>query len=87
MLVTVDKRGSINLPASLRKDLGIEPGSHLEVSVEEGGAIYLYPIEFFRKIRLNPSGMEKLKEARDAEWCKFPEWFEKERRHAGIDSE
>jgi len=87
MLVTIDKRGSINLPASIRKDLGIKPGSHLELSVEVGGAIYLYPVEFYRTIKLNDSGVLKLKEARASETTKLPDWFEGERSNARIDSE
>lgn len=87
MFVTIDKRGSINLPASLRRELGINPGSHLELSVEPGGVIHLYPVEFFRKIKLSDSGLQKLKEARDSEPDKFPEWFEEVRRDAGTGSE
>lgn len=87
MIVTIDKRGSINLPVSVRKDLGIKPGTHLELSVEPGGAIYLYPVEFYRTIKLNDSGLLKLKEARDSETDKFPDWFEEELGNAGIDSE
>ncbi len=87
MLVTIDKRGSISLPASIRKDFGIKPGTHLELSVEAGGAIYLYPVEFYRTIKLNDSGLLKLKEARDSETGKLPDWFEKERSNAGTDSE
>lgn len=87
MFVTIDKRGSINLPASLRRDLGFIPGTHLELSVEPGGAIHLYPVEFFRKMRLNDSGLQKLKEARDSEPGQFPDWFEEVRRNAGTGSE
>lgn len=87
MFVTVDKRGSINLPASLRRELGINPGTSLELSVEPGGAIQLYPIEFFRKVKLSHSGLKKLEEARDSEPEKFPEWFEEARRNAGTGSE
>lgn len=87
MLVTIDKRGSISLPASIRKDLGIEPGTHLELSVEAGGAIYLTPVEIYPTIKLSDSGLLKLKEARDSETGKFPDWFEKERGNAAIDSE
>ena len=87
MIVTIDKRGSISLPVSIRKDLGIKPGSHLELSVEAYGAIYLYPVEFYRTIKLNDSGLLKLKEARDSETGKLPDWFEKERSNAEIDSE
>jgi len=86
MLVTIDKRGSISLPASIRKDFGIKPGTHLELTVEPGGAIYLYPVEFYRTIKLNDSGLLKLKEARDSETGKLPDWFEKERSNAGADS-
>ena len=87
MLVTMDKRGSISLPVSVRKDLGIKPGSHLELTVEAGGAIYLYPVEFYRTIKLNDSGLLKLQEARESETDKLPDWFEKERNNAKIDSE
>ena len=87
MLVTIDKRGRISLPASIRKDLGIKPGTHLELSVEAGGAIYLYPVEFYRTITLSDSGLLKLKEARDSEMGKLPDWFEEERSNAKIDSE
>jgi len=66
------------LPASIRKDLGIKPGTHLELSVEADGAIYLYPVEFYRTIKLNDSGLLKLKEARDSETDKLPDWFEEE---------
>ena len=87
MLVTIDKRGSISLPASIRKDLGIKPGTHLELSVEGGGVITLYPVEFYRAIKLNDSGLLKLKEARDSGTDKLPDWFEEERSNAKIDSE
>lgn len=87
MIVTIDKRGSISLPASIRKDLGIKPGTHLELSVEADGAIYLYPVEFYRTIKLNDSGLLKLKEARDSETGKLPVWFEEECNNAGVDSE
>ena len=87
MIVTIDKRGSINLPASIRKSFGIKPGSHLELSLEAGGAICLYPVEFYRTIKLNDSGLLKLKEARNSETSKLPDWFEEERSNANIDSE
>ncbi len=87
MIVTIDKRGSISLPASIRKDLGIKPGTHLELSVEADGALYLYPVEFYRTIKLNDSGLLKLKEARNSETGKLPVWFEEECNNAGVDSE
>jgi len=87
MIVTIDKRGSISLPASIRKDLGIKPGTHLELSVEADGSLYLYPVEFYRTIKLNDSGLLKLKEARNSETGKLPVWFEEECNNAGVDSE
>lgn len=87
MFVTIDKRGSINLPVSLRRQLGISPGSNLKLSVEPGGSIRLYPVEFFRKIKLSDAGLEKLKEARDSEPSNFPDWFQEVRRDAGTGSE
>ena len=87
MIVTIDKRGSISLPASIRKELGIKHGSHLELSLEPGGALLLHPVEFYRTIKLSASGIEKLKQARSSETCKLPDWFEEERRNAGADSE
>lgn len=86
MLVTIDKRGSINLPALIRKEIGIKPGSHLELSVDAGGAITLYPVEIYRTIKLNNSGLLKLKEARESGSCRFPDWFVEETINAGIDS-
>lgn len=87
MLVTIDKRGSISLPASIRKDLGFSPGTHLELTVEPGGAITLFPVEIYRSIKLNDSGILKLKEARASETSTFPEWFDKELAHARTDTE
>ena len=87
MILTIDKRGSISLPASIRKELGITQGSHLELTIEPGGAMVLHPVEFYRTIKLNTSALNKLEEARSAEQSKLPDWFEKERRNAGIDSE
>ena len=87
MLVTVDKRGSINLPASLRKDLGLEAGTHLELSVEAGGSISLHPVAIYRTIRLNETGLAKLQEARDSGPDKLPKWMTEEMKDAGVDPE
>ena len=38
MLITVDKRGSINLPKTLREEFGIESGTCLNLEIEEGEA-------------------------------------------------
>jgi len=87
MLITIDTRGSISLPASIRKDLGLKPGSHLELSIEPGGAITLYPVQIYRTIQLNDAGLSKLKAARESGTGSFPEWFEKEMSHARADTE
>ncbi|MCD6185659.1 MAG: AbrB/MazE/SpoVT family DNA-binding domain-containing protein [Deltaproteobacteria bacterium] len=87
MLVTIDKRGSINLPALIRKELGIKSGSHLEISVEAGGAITLYPVKIYRTIKLGESGLLKLQEARKSEKCKLPDWFIEDVSNAGTNSE
>jgi AbrB family looped-hinge helix DNA binding protein len=87
MLVTIDKRGSINLPASVRKDLGFRPGTHLDLMVESGGAITLFPVEIYRTIKLNDSGLLKLNEARASETATFPEWFHEELANAQTDTE
>ncbi|MCB9481607.1 MAG: AbrB/MazE/SpoVT family DNA-binding domain-containing protein [Desulfobacteraceae bacterium] len=85
MLITIDKRGSINLPASLRKEMGLEPGSHLEVNIEDGGFITIYPVEIYRKIRLNEKGISKLEEARESGTENLPDWFEKDLNDAETD--
>lgn len=87
MLVTIDKRGSISLPASVRKELGFHPGTHLELSVEPGGSITLYPVEIYRTIKLNDSGLLKLNEARASETTTFPDWFQEELANARTDTE
>lgn len=87
MLVTIDKRGSISLPTSIRKNLGLTPGSHLELSLEAGGAISLYPVEIYRTVKLNDSGLGKLQEARESERAEFPDWFIEECKNAGTDPE
>lgn len=87
MLVTIDKRGSISLPASLRKDLGFCPGTHFELSVEPGGGITLFPVEIYRSIKLSDSGISKIKEARESEPAAFPNWFDRELADVEADSE
>jgi AbrB family looped-hinge helix DNA binding protein len=82
MLITVDKRGSINLPKALRKELGIESGSYLNMEVEEGGAIVLHPVSVYPSIRLSTKGLAKLDEARRSGKGKLPEWMVKEMKSA-----
>ncbi len=87
MLVAIDKRGSINLPASVRKELGFSSGTYLELSVAPGGAITLYPVEIYRSIKLGESGLDKLTEARKATNKAFPDWFAEEISDARTDTE
>ncbi len=87
MLVTIDKRGSINLPASVRKDLGFCPGTHLELTIDSGGAIMLFPVEIYRTIKLSQSGLTKLDEARRSGMTPLPDWFQSEIDHARADTE
>ncbi len=87
MLVAIDKRGSISLPASVRKELGFASGTYLELSVAPGGAITLYPVEIYRSVKLGESGLYKLIEAREAESGSFPDWFAEEMTHARTDTE
>jgi len=75
MLITVDKRGSINLPAGLRKQLMLSPGSYLKLTVQEGGAIILQPGSIFPTIQLNEQGLEKIREARESGTGKLPNWI------------
>lgn len=87
MLITVDKRGSINLPKTLRKELGIESGSYLNMEIQEGGAIVLHPVTVYPAIRLSQQGLEKLKEARRSGKGKMPEWLIREIKSARPPSE
>jgi AbrB family looped-hinge helix DNA binding protein len=86
MLITIDKRGSVNLPLAVRKELGLEPGSSLDLMVEEGGKITLHPVVIYRTMRLSASGIAKLKEARAGDTGKLPDWLRQEMDHAGTDS-
>lgn len=82
MLITIDKRGSINIPAILRKELGLNVGSYLDLSVEEGGVIKLHPVSIFPSIRLNDQGLEKLRQARESGTGKLPKWVIEDMKHA-----
>jgi antitoxin PrlF len=44
MQVTVSDKGQITLPQSLRKQLGIEPGSLLQVDALEDGSLSVRPL-------------------------------------------
>ncbi|MGC8491434.1 MAG: AbrB/MazE/SpoVT family DNA-binding domain-containing protein [Syntrophobacteraceae bacterium] len=86
MIIAIDKRGSINLPAALRRELGLKNGDHLDLSVEEGGVIILRPVAIYPTVRLSEQGLAKLREARESGISEMPSWFEKEMDDAKADS-
>ncbi len=87
MLITIDKRGSINLPLAIRKELGLEQGTSLDLTVDEGGRITLHPVVIYRTIRLGDQGSAKLKDARASGTGKLPDWLHQEMKDAGPDSD
>jgi AbrB family looped-hinge helix DNA binding protein len=86
MLVSIDKRGSIVLPAGLRKELQLKTGSYLDMEVLEGGRIVLNPVSIYRTVRLNATGLEKLEEARKSGTGEFPDWMVEELKDAQTDT-
>ena len=87
MLIAIDKRGSINLPAALRKELGLKNGAYLDLSVAEGGVVVLHPVEIFRSVRLAKQGLDKLNEARQSGKAEMPTWLTEEMKNAEADPE
>jgi AbrB family looped-hinge helix DNA binding protein len=87
MLITVDKRGSINLPASLRRQLGLVTGACLDLSVVDGGSFILQPVAVYPAVHLNEQGLAKLKEARESAATAMPAWLTDEMAHAETDTD
>ena len=87
MLITIDKRGSINLPAELRKEMHLQAGTSLDLTVVEGGAIVLSPVVVYPTVRLNEKGLRKLQEARESGSEAMPGWLAKEIKNARADSD
>ena len=87
MLIAIDKRGSINLPAALRKELGLKNGAYLDMTVVEGGVVILQPVEIFRSVRLAKQGLDKLNEARQSGNADMPAWLTEEMKNAEADPE
>jgi AbrB family looped-hinge helix DNA binding protein len=85
MLVCIDKRGSINLPSALRKDLNLHPGSFLDLTVLDGGNLSLSPVAVYPTVRLSDSGLAKLDEARKSGVDKMPDWLREEMANAATD--
>ncbi|MBI9085882.1 MAG: AbrB/MazE/SpoVT family DNA-binding domain-containing protein [Desulfobacterales bacterium] len=85
MLITIDKRGSINLPLAVRKELGLDPGTYFDLTVEDGGNISLHPVAIYRTTRLSEQGIVKLNEARNSGRGDLPDWMRQEMQNAGTD--
>ncbi len=87
MLIGIDKRGSINLPADIRKEFGLTSGSYLDVSVENGGKIVLHPVSIYRNIKVSDAGIKKLQEGRLSGTGQLPAWLLKDMKNAEPDTE
>lgn len=85
MLVSIDKRGSISLPAAVRKDLNLHPGSFLDLTVLDGGSLALSPVAVYPTVRLSETGLAKLKEARKDGIEPMPDWLLQEMADAATD--
>lgn len=85
MLVSIDKRGSINLPATVRRELNLNPGSFLDLSVLNGGALSLTPVAVYPTVRLSETGLTKLAAARTSGSEELPEWMREEMANADSD--
>ena len=85
MLVAIDKRGSVNLPSVIRKEMGLDTGTHLNLEVLDGGAIVLTPVAIYPTIKLNEQGLEKLTQARKSGAVKMPARLAKQIKNARID--
>ena len=85
MLVSIDKRGSISLPAAVRKDLGLKPGTFLDLTILDGGNLALSPVAVYPTVRLSDKGLAKLDEARQSGVEQLPDWLRKEMTDAATD--
>ena len=87
MLVSIDKRGSISLPAAVRKNLNLYPGTFLDLSVLDGGNLTLSPVVVYPTVRLSDEGLAKLVEARQGGVEQISDWLRKEISDASTDPE
>lgn len=87
MLVAIDKRGSINLPSTIRKEMGLDTGAHLDLEVLDGGAIVLTPVAIYPALKLNEKGLKKLAKARKSGTVKMPPELAKRIKNAGTDAD
>lgn len=87
MLITIDKRGSINIPLAVRKAFDLKQGSSLDLSVDDGGRITLHPVVIYRTTRLGEPGLAKLKAARASGTAALPDWLHRDMNDADTDSD
>jgi AbrB family looped-hinge helix DNA binding protein len=85
MLVSIDKRGSISLPSTVRKDLGLKSGTFLDLTILEGGNLSLSPVAAYPTVRLSDKGLAKPGEARQSGVEQMPDWLRKEMDDAATD--
>jgi AbrB family looped-hinge helix DNA binding protein len=78
MLVIIDKHGSINLPAAVRKQMGLVPGTYVDLTILDGGRLALSPVTVYPLVCLSEEGLAKLDEARQSGVDQLPEWLRKE---------
>lgn len=82
MLISIDKRGSINIPLAVRKELGLDSGTYLDLSIEDGGKIALNPVAIYQTVRLSDQGIAKLQEARASGRGELPNWLRRDMENA-----
>ena len=87
MLVAVDKRGSVSLPAQLRKEFGLQPGTYLDLTISGEGSIVLSPVAVYPTVRLSEAGLAKLAEARESGEGEMPDWLKRDVADAKADPE
>ena len=87
MLVAIDKRGSVNLPSTIRKEMGLDTGTHLNLEVLDGGAIVLTPVAIYPTVKLNEKGLDKLVHARKSGTVKMPARLAKQIKNARTDTD
>ena len=75
------------MPAALRRQLGLEIGSYLDLQLAEGGLVVLQPVEIVKSIRLSETGLEKLSEARKSGTTKMPTWLQQDMNDADLETE
>ena len=86
MLVSIDKRGSVSLPASIRKGFNLHPGSFLDLTIQDGGSLLLSPVAVYPTVRLSDQGLEKLDQARQSGVATLPDWLQQEMADAAADT-